>query len=168
MDTTITSSTANQQEQDIFRTISLTSLLTSLLNISASIVHFYILNGTGPALMIKEIASGIFGKEAIEGGTLMLIWGVVFHFMIAFLFTAFLFLIYPKLAAWIKNKFVIAVLYGLFAWAVMNLVVVPLRITHQLPSDAEEMGTTAVIVISTIGLPVALIAQRFYARKKKS
>lgn len=166
METTLISSTANQQEQDVFRTISLTALLTSLLNISASFVHYYILNGTGPAPMIKGIASGIFGKEALEGGNLMLIWGVVFHFMIAFLFTAFLFLIYPKLAAWIKNKFVISILYGLFSWAIMNLVVVPLRITHKLPSDAEKMSIAAVILIATIGLPVALIAHRFYSRRK--
>ena len=166
METTFISSAANQQEQDMFRTISLTALLTGILDITAAIVHYYILNGTGPERMFKTIASGVFGKQAIEGGILMITWGVVFHFMIAFLFTAFLFLVYPKVAAWIKNKFLVAILYGIFTWAVMNLVIVPLSITHKLPSDPEKMIITALILICMIGLPVALIAHRFYSRKR--
>lgn len=167
METTLTSPT-NQREHDIFRSISLTALLTAILYITAAAVQNHIQNETGPESIFKVIASGIFGKEAINGGNLMLIWGIVIHFMITFLFTAFLFLVQPKIAAWIKNKFIIAILYGLFVWAVMNLAVVPLSITNKLPSDPKEMSIAALILICTIGSPVALIAHRFYSRRKAS
>jgi hypothetical protein len=166
METTLISSATNQREQDMFRTISLTALLAGIFDISAAIVQTFIQTGKGPERMFKTIASGVFGKQAFDGGTLMIIWGLVFHFMIAFLFTAFLFLVYPKVAAWIKNKFVIGILYGVFVWAVMNLVVVPLSITHKLPSDSKKMIIAGLILICMIGIPVALMAHRYYSQKK--
>jgi uncharacterized membrane protein YagU involved in acid resistance len=96
----------------------------------------------------------------------MVIWGAVFHFMIAFLFTAFLFLIYPKVAKWIKNKFLIGFLYGLFIWAVMNLVIVPLSLINKFPSDLKQAIIAELILTFMIGLPVALIAHRYYSRKQ--
>lgn len=186
METTLISAT-HQQEQDMFRTISLTALLTGTLDITAANIQFYInthrgaalkLTGSeepvsfltylthgGPDRIFRYIARAVFGNEA-SGGTLMVIWGAVFHFMIAFLFTAFLFLIYPKVAKWIKNKFLIGFLYGLFIWAVMNLVIVPLSLINKFPSDLKQAIIAELILTFMIGLPVALIAHRYYSRKQ--
>jgi hypothetical protein len=190
METTLISSATNQREQDMFRTLSLTALLAGTLDMSAAIVQVYFMYGHGsnlkpgpdntpqpvsfltylthggPDRICKSIASGIFGSEATSGGVLMAAWGLVIHFMIAFLFTAFLFLIYPVIAKAIKNKFIIAILYGLFIWAVMNLIVVPLSISHKLPSIAWKTLIDEGILTCMIGLPVALIAHRYYSRKR--
>ena len=154
-----------QQEKGLFHVISWTALLTGVLDIAAAIVKYYIEKGQGPVPVFKFIASGVFGKEAFMGGTLMIIWGVVFHFIIAFFFTSFLFLVYPKVSAWIKNKFIIAVIYGIFIWSIMNQVVLPLSNTPKFPFDLTQAAIAALILVCMIGLPVALIADRYYSQK---
>ena len=164
METTLVSSATYQQEQDLFRAISLTALLAGTLDITAAIVKFYIEHRQGPIPVFRYIASGVFGKETASTGTLMIIWGIVFHYINAFLFTAFLFLIYPKLIAWLKNKFLTGFIYGVFIWAIMNLVVLPLSRINKFPSDPEQAIIDAMILIGMTGLPVALIAHRHYSR----
>jgi hypothetical protein len=166
MNTTAFSTTTAQQKEIMFRTISLTALLAGTLNFFSAIIQYYIETGKEPTPVLRYIASGIFGKEAFEGGMLMLIWGIVFHFMIAFLFSAFFFLIYPKVYSWLKNKFIVGVCYGLFTWTVMNMVVVPLSYINKYPSDVKQAMIAALILIFFIGFPVALIAHRFYFRKQ--
>jgi hypothetical protein len=189
METTLVSPITHQQEQDMFRTISLTALLTGTLDISAAIIKFYIdtdqgaklkLTGSdepvsfftfitngGPDRIFKFIARGIFGDGVTTGGSIMIVWGIVLHFMIAFLFTAFLFLIYPKVAKWIKNKILVGFIYGLFIWAVMNLVVLPLSRTPQPKSfDSTQAGIAALILIFMIGIPTALIAHKYYSSER--
>lgn len=158
-----------RQEKNLFNVISWTALLTGVLDITSAIVKYYIEKGTGPTPIFKYIASGVFGKDAFSGGTLMIIWGIVFHFIIAFSFTVFLFLLYPKVSAWIKNKFIIAVIYGFFIWTIMNLVVLPLSLVPQPKSfDIAQAGIAALILICMIGLPVALIADRYYPKRSAS
>jgi len=186
METILLSTRTDQKEQDIFRTISLTAALTGTLDIIAANVHFYFDTGRGAALKLISTdgpvsfltyftqggAARLFryiGKAVIDPATnenLLLVWGVVFHYIIAFLFTAFLFLIYPKASRWLRNKFVISFVYGLFIWAVMNLVVVPLSNHNNFPSDLKNVVISDLIVTIMIGLPVALIAHRFYSRKR--
>ena len=165
MEKTLVSSATHQQGQDLFRAISLTALLAGTLDITAAIVRFYIEHKQEPIPLFRYIASGLFGKETASTGRLMIVWGIVIHYMIAFLFTAFLFLIYPKLIAWLKNKFLTGFLYGLFIWAVMNLVMVPFSKINEFPSDTKQSIIAALILIFMIGLPVALMADRHYSRK---
>ncbi len=189
METTLISADTVQREQDLFRTISLTTLLTGLLDITAANLNFYFttnygaelkltgaeepislvgyLTHGGPEHIFRYIAKAVFGNEADSGGTLMIIWGAVFHFMIAFFFTAFLFVIYPTVIKWLRNKFVTGFVYGLFVWSVMNLVVVPLSRIKKFPSDLSQEIIAALILTGMIGLPVALIAHRFFRRKGK-
>ncbi len=190
METALVSTTTNQKEQDLFRTISLTALLTGTLDLVASNIHFYFtthhgallklagmeepvsmttyLTNGGPGRVFKYVASAVFGEEANSGGRLMATWGAVFHYMIAFIFTAFFFIIYPKIIRWLRNKFIVAVTYGLFTWAVMNFAVVPLSRINKLPSDWENVIVAALIPLFMIGLPVALIADCFYSQKRRS
>jgi hypothetical protein len=188
METTFVSTNTNQKDQDVFRTISLTSLLTGTLDITAANIQFYLnthrgatlkLTGNdepisfitylahgGPGRIFKYIARAVFGDEVNSGGTLMVIWGAVFHYLIAFLFTALLFIIYPKVIRWFKSKFVVAFIYGLFIWAVMSLAVVPISKINKFPPDLKNAIIAELILTFMIGLPVALIAHRFYSRKR--
>lgn len=168
MKTSTIPSHATQSDTDMFRTISLTALLAGTLDISSAIVKYYIDKGAGPVPLFKYIASGVFGQEALSGGTLMIVWGLVFHYMIAFIFTVFLFLIYPTIHKFIKNKFITGIVYGLFIWVVMNRMVVPLSLVNQAPFNLKQAAIAAAILICMIGLPVALIANKFYQNKKKS
>ena len=167
METTLVSSADHQQEQDMFRAISWAALLTGTLDIAATIIKFFIGHQQGPFPVFRYIASGVFGKETASAGTLMIIWGLVFHYINAFLFTAFLFLIYPKLIAWLKSKFFTGFIYGIFIWAVMNFAVVPLSRINKFPSNAKEAIIDAMILVFMIGVPVALLAHRYYSRNHR-
>ena len=184
MDTAISSSHAGQKEQDLFRTISQAALLTGTLDIIAANIHFYFDTGRAASLklfgteeavpffsylahggMCKYIAKAVFGDLATSGGALMIVWGIVFHYIIAFLFTAFLFIIYTSMIKWLQRKLVVAIIYGLFIWITMNLLVIPLSKINKFPSDPINAITALFIVTLLIGWPVCVAAQRFYARK---
>ncbi|NNU33010.1 hypothetical protein HK413_00190 [Mucilaginibacter sp. S1162] len=49
----------------------------------------------GPGVIFRFIASGMFGKAAFAGGPEMVIAGVVFHYLIAYLFTTSFYIWYP-------------------------------------------------------------------------
>jgi ribose/xylose/arabinose/galactoside ABC-type transport system permease subunit len=161
-----TSSTGVNQKKNLFSTILLTGLLVGILDITAAMIKFYIDTGKGPAPIFKYIASGVFGNEAFAGGTLMVASGVIFHFIIALIFTTILFILYPTLSRWLKNKFLIGILYGIVIWLVMNRLVLPLSGTPTPKSfDIKQAVIGALILIFMIGIPASIIAHKYYSKK---
>lgn len=114
-------------------TILKTGLLAGTLDILCALIQFYIKTGKDPAIVLGFIASGVFGKTALTGGTLMAFAGLFFHFVIAFIWTIFFFLLYPKISFLSKNKFLSGFGYGFFIWIVMTRIVVPLSNTPKIP-----------------------------------
>jgi hypothetical protein len=167
MMTSVLSSQTTRQEKNLFNTISWTALLAGTLHIAAATGNYYLEKETSPIPLFQFIASGIFGKEAFTGGTLMIIWGIVFHFMIAFALTLVLFLIYPKIISWLKNKFITGIIYGLSVWTIMNKLIIPFSNTPKQPFDLTQAITAALILICTVGVPVVLMAHRYYFPEKK-
>jgi hypothetical protein len=151
-----------QHKKNTFNIISWTALLVGILDLAAATLKFYIENGSNPLPVFKFIASGLFGKEGLSGGLLMITWGIVFHFMISFVFTLFLFLIYPRVIKRLKNKFLTGILYGIGIWVVMNQVVLPVSNAPGIPFDFIQIIISMLILIGTIGIPVALIADKHY------
>jgi len=139
-------------------------LLTGTLDAIAAIID----NWKIPAAFIfKYIASGVFGKAAFAGGPNMVLWGVLFHYLISFLFTTAFFLLHPMFYSWFRNKLVTAIFYGLITWVVMNVIVLPL--TNIPPQHFQLIpGLTACgILIVCIGVPVSFIATGYYFYKRK-
>ncbi|MEO8108584.1 MAG: hypothetical protein ABI594_01060 [Ginsengibacter sp.] len=108
------------------KTILFAGLLVGSLDILTAFVDYYIQSGKGPAGVLKFVASGVFGASAFSGGAIMIFWGLLFHYIIAFCFTIFFIWVYPRFSFLRKNIIITAVVYGLFVWLVMNRVVVPL------------------------------------------
>ncbi len=135
----------------------LTGLLIGTLDITVASIQFFIKTGKGPDAILKFVASGLFGKEAFTGGISMSIAGLVIHYLIAMTFTLFFVLLIKNLSLLNLNRLVTGLLYGVFVWAVMNLLVwpflkVPLRVPN-LSRDLQAMG----ILIVCIGLPLAFL-----------
>lgn len=140
-------------------------LIAGTLDILSAFIYYYIKSGKTNFLVIfKFIASGIFGKEAGEGGTGMILAGFILHYAIAFSFTVFFFWLYPKVKVMSKNRIVTAVIYGLFVWTMMNLIVVPLSNTVHRPFKIEGVLINMGILIVCIGLPLSFIANAFYKK----
>lgn len=157
------SSIANPDAQ---KTILFAGITAGTLDILTGFVHYYIKTGKNPVWVLKYIASGAFGITALSGGTAVAVWGLVFHYMIAFSFTLFFFLIYPRLKFLSVNKWLTAVGYGLFAWTVMNLAIVPMS---QVPQSAFQLSNAliaATILIFMIGLPITLIIGNYYSKQQ--
>ncbi len=157
------SSTAKQRS--MLSTILATGLLAGFLDGLAASVQYFIKTGKGPAPVFRFIASGVFGKDAFAGGNIMIIWGVVFHFIIAALFTIFFFLVYPKIKMFSKNRIVTGIFLGIFTWLVMNLTVLPLSNTPPLTKTFSGVMTGVIILVLAIGMPVSFVAHQYYKHK---
>ena len=143
----------------------LTGLLVGSLDISAAFISYFISTGKGPGNVLLYIASGVFGKDAFSGGTGMMLWGLFFHYIIAFSFTFFYFWLFPKVKFIGNYPVWSAIFYGIFMWLVTTQVVVrlsntpppgPLKILNALKAIA--------ILIVMISLPLTLIIGKYYRK----
>ena len=140
-------------------------LIVGTLDILSAFIYYYIKSGKTNFLVIfKFIASGIFGKDAGAGGAGMILAGFILHYAIAFSFTVFFFWLYPKVNVMSKNRIVTGVVYGLFVWALMNGVVVPLSNTVHRPFKIEGALINMGILIVCIGLPLSFMANAFFRK----
>lgn len=155
--------------KSFFKTALLTGLIAGILDLAGATISFMITNGRFPKKILEFIAGGAFGPGAMNEVPAMKLWGLLFHFFIAVVFAFVYFFIYPKVKFFQKNIFLSAVLYGLFVWAVMNMLVLPLSAYHSpvIPTNIKETAKGAFILMLCIGLPVAAGA-RLYHRKNIS
>jgi uncharacterized membrane protein YagU involved in acid resistance len=138
-------------------------LLVGTLDIVAASLHYAIQTGGNPPWpVLQYIASGLFGQEAYRGGIAMMLAGLFFHYCIAFAFTSFFFWLYGSLRRYASSPIWIGVLYGLFVWAVMNLVVVPLSKIPPRPFTLGNVLINVVILVVCMGIPLAVVTNSFY------
>ncbi len=134
------------------------AILVGTLDIVAASIQFYLKTNKGPAPIFKFIASGIFGKKAFTSGNIMILFGLLFHFFIAFIFTVFFFWISDKIPAILKLKLVTGILYGVFIWTIMNLLVLPISNVHRSSFNFTNAIIGILILIICIGIPLSFIA----------
>ena len=142
------------------------AIVVGTLDIVAAFIYFYLSTGNKDVFtVLRYIASGVFGKEAHKGGSAMIIAGLIFHYIIALTFTLFFFWLYRRLTFLSKNMVLTGIVYGLFIWAVMNLLVVPFSKIGSRPFNLRNASINAIILIICIGIPLAFIAGRFYKER---
>lgn len=152
--------TVQIKNQGITKYIILTWLLCGTLDALSAIV----LNPTIPvAAIFKYIASGFFGNTAFAGSTNMVVYGVLFHYLIALVFAVMLFTTYPFFIRLLRNKVILALVFGLLIWVVMNLVVVPYlsHIPVKPMKLAGALKNIAALIVS-FGFPISFIAGKYY------
>jgi hypothetical protein len=125
-----------------------------------SALTYALLEGKNPLAVPVGIASAIW-PGAIKAGAPALVVGVLLHFLIMLVMVA-VFVAAARRLSWLTAKPVASGLfYGLLLWAVMNLIVLPLRWPSIFPhitalSLAEQIFSHTVLV----GLPLAWMASR--------
>jgi uncharacterized membrane protein YagU involved in acid resistance len=110
----------------------------------------------------------VFGKSAFSGDNMMAVWGLLLHFLIAFIWTILFFLIYPKLKLLSWNRIITGILFGIFIWIMMSQVVVPMSKATAGPFDIKQAVIAVLILIGAIGLPLSFILHRYYAVKARA
>ncbi len=135
--------------------------LVGTLDITSAFIYYFIKTGNNPLYILKLVASGLLGSQALLGGSEMLILGLLLHYLIAFSFTAFFFWIYSKTQFFFQHRILTGVLYGLFVYTIMNLIIVPLS---KIPARTFTVSNTLInmaILIICIGIPLSLMATKF-------
>jgi hypothetical protein len=155
-------------QKNFWKTVLLSGLLVGSLDIIAALVQFYSKTGKDPLIVLKYIASAVFGKSAYSGDSRMSIWGLLLHFLIAFIWTVFFFLIYPKFKLLSWNRIITGILYGIFVWIMMTQVVVPISKASAGTFNLKNAIIAVLILIGAIGLPLSFIAHRFYTVRLRS
>lgn len=146
-------------------TIFLSGLIAGTLDILAAvIIYAVVLEKTTAIKILQSIASGVFKKEAYTGGPIMAWYGLGLHYLIAFIFAWFYFIIYPYLPFLKKNVILSGILYGIFVWIIMNLIVLPI-VFPLLPEKHFDFPLllSILILIVCIGLPIASITRKYYS-----
>ena len=150
------------------KTILLAWLVAGTLDmLGALLVYTVILKKVTVEKLVRGIARGIFKNEAMTGGTEMIFYGVAFHYFIAFAFTLFFFLIFPYISFFRKQKIIGGLLYGLFVWAIMNLIVLRIVFPNPAPITFKGAWIGASILMVMIGLPLSYFANKYYANKNR-
>lgn len=151
----------------LIRQIILVGIIAGLADITGATVSYMLSGGTNPIVILKYIASGVYGKEAFDGGAGMATLGFLFHMFNAMAFTVFFFLIYSTLRKVTDNAVVLIVFYGAFVWCVMNLLVVPMSNVSRGPLTFRSSMIQMGILIICIGIPVVIGTRRFYSDPAK-
>lgn len=152
----------SESNKKLFATISIIGVMVGTLDITAAFIQYYINFHRNPLRVLLFIASGVFGKEAYSGGSIMYFAGALFHYFTAWCFTLFFFLIYPLFGFLSASRIITGIVYGIFVWSVMNLMVVPFSKTPPLPFHWDKALIAMGILIVAIGLPLSFLAYRYY------
>ena len=139
----------------------LSGLLVGTLDITAACIQTLV-NGGDPLKMLRFVASGLLGKEALAGGTLISFYGLVFHYCIAMIWTCLFFFLYPRLKLERFNTILVGILYGAFVWTIMTRVILPLSAAPALKFKLLPAVIAMSILIVAIGLPLSFIARKYY------
>ncbi len=164
----MTTTTAPAGNNGLVKAILITGLLAGALDITAAIIHFAIVTQRGPAPIFIYIASGVFGSGAYAEGvnpTMMMLAGLIFHFIIALGWTTVYYVLYPHIAFLGRNAVVSGLLYGIIVWAAMNLLVLPVSNVNRGPIRFPQALIGVAILMVMVGLPVAVRARQFYSTK---
>ena len=149
--------------KNLLTAILISGLIVGTFDLTAASIQTLIYQGNLIRLF-KYIATGVYGKEALDGGSAYALQGVLFHYCIAMIWTIAFFLIYPKIAWLSKNRILTGILYGLIVWLIMNRVVVPLSNTSKNPFNISRAMIAAGILIVAIGIPLSYMANAYYRR----
>ena len=120
--------------------------------------------GGVPSRMLQGIASGLLGAAAFEGGAATAALGVLCHFTIATGAAALFYAASRRLRDLVERPWLAGSLFGIAAYLVMNLVVVPLSAAAYRPKSAELIGILVAGHVLFVGLPIAFTVRRFERR----
>jgi len=140
------------------RKILLATLVAGTLDILSACVYTLIA-GRAPINMLKGLASAILGDGAVKGVAGVALVGLLLHFAIMAVMAAF-FVIVADRTPIPKSRWLIAgIAYGIGLWAVMNLIVLPLRFGWH-PFTALGLTEQFFSHIVLVGIPIAWFARR--------
>ncbi|SJZ79803.1 hypothetical protein SAMN04488128_1011636 [Chitinophaga eiseniae] len=148
--------------------IFLTWLIAGTLDLFSACLQFVLVTGKSFVNVLLFVASGVFGREAFSGNPAMVWWGVLFHYTVSLGFTLLFFFLYPRIPEMRKIPSVSGLVYGIFVWLVMNLLILPLTNIPKGPFHLVNVLVGMCILMVAIGLPMGLMAGKYYQYNKSA
>lgn len=140
-------------------------LIAGTIDILIAVTYYPLTTNATPIGILQGIASGLVGGGAFRGGLVTATLGLACHYTIALIWTLLFFILYPRLRFLSRSRLLTAALYGTFVSAAMNLVVLPLsRVAHR-PFNLSFFIVATIILMVSIGLPLAIVGGRYYAKE---
>ena len=138
-------------------------LIAGTLDLTGACVSAWLRAGLGPVRIMQSVASGLLGSAAYSGGAKTAALGVVLHFFIATTWTVVFYAVSRKLRFLLEQPILWGPVYGVFVYAFMNFVVLPLSAvgTPRTPPTLTSRLIQLLIIMFCIGLPIATIVSRF-------
>lgn len=149
----------------LFKSIIVTGLIAGTMDATGATVAYLLRGGENPIKIWNYVGSGVFGDASLKGGIAFAFMGLFFHYIIATIWTSIFFKLHKYLSIISKNWIVLGFTYGIFVWAAMNLVVVPLSNTPKAPRTLNGSLIAAFILIACIGMPISYRANRYYSSR---
>jgi hypothetical protein len=140
------------------RAILLGTLTVGALDLLDAVV-FFGFRGATPVRIFQSIAAGLLGRSAFSGGAPTAVLGVALHFFIAFLIVSTFVLASRHLTILTRAPIACGLVYGVVAYLVMNLVVVPLSAAGRAPFSWPVTINGVLIHMFGVGLPSSLFAK---------
>lgn len=149
--------------RSLARPIILATFVAGTLDIAAAIgLAFY--DGRELANMLRTVASGPV-PAATGWGEAGAALGLAVHFALMAVMATVYVAAAARRPALRARPLLWGALYGLAAYVVMNLIVVPLRFGTPLPPSTRAIVTQLFCHIFLVGIPIALIAARHFRRR---
>ena len=145
--------------RSIWKPIIIATLVCGTLDILFATI-LTLMRGKEPGGLLRFVASGPFphATEWGAGGSLL---GLAVHFTLMAIMVAVFVIAARQVPALTDNPWLWGMIYGLITWAVMNLIVVPLRFPAAWPPKPMAIATQLFAHIILVGLPTAYIARRY-------
>ena len=149
-----------------FKTVLLTALFAGTMDLISAYLAQWIKTGKYAGKMLNYIAGGALGlSESMPGGNAVALCGLFFHYFIAFAFTLFFFLIFPKLKFLSFNKYLVGMLYAVLVNVVMAVLILPLSRLPTHPFSVADSIPEWISLGVVFGIPIAYNTYRYYGVK---
>lgn len=136
-------------------------LVVALLDGLDAVIFFGLRSGARPIRIFQGIAAGLLGKASFSGGLRTALLGVLIHLTIATTIVAVYVTASRRLKVLTAQPVLCGMVYGIVAYLVMNLVVIPLSaIGPGGPKPLAVVANGVLIHMFGVGLPAALFARR--------
>ncbi len=118
-----------------------------------------------PSRILRFIASGLLGRRAFEGGSAVVLLGLLLQFIIALSASAVFLLLSRRAGVLSRRPWFSGILYGFAVFAFMSFVVVPLSLARSAPQTLRSVLSGLTIHALCVGLPISLTARAFSGRR---
>lgn len=148
----------------IWKPIIVATLVCGTLDIVYAMI-LTLLRGKQIGNMLRFVASGPF-PDAVQSGAAGALLGLAVHYTLMAIMVAVFVIAARQVRHILDIPLRAGITYGVISWAVMNLVVVPLRFHTPFPPPALSIALQLFAHIALVGLPTAYISRRYLRARR--